>query len=309
MNQTLPEIHVYAPSFEHGIAAFNAGATIVSVNGPVLGLRGEKYHVSWQQIQQLITYAKKIGVHRQVHLRLNTMIHNADLPDVREALTQAQNIGIEGIVFSDASILAQAKALDITIPLILATETTVTNSEMINFWHEQGVSKVLLSRELSISELCKLSETVNGAQLELQIHGPVGIFHTLRPVLENYATFLNEKQNNFTQGHVSLVEEKREDEYYRMFEDSRGAYIFSSSDITLYGFLEQLSRIPLHSYLINIYEQQAVDSVDKVVRLYKQAIDAIYEHTFSLPVDWKEQLTTINRYPVTQKFIEFGAPQ
>ncbi len=337
--QSTAKIHVFVPTYNHGIAALDCHVDIISVNGPSLGLRGEQTGLSWMEIGRLIEIAN--GRNTQVFLQLNTVIHNRDIPLLRDMLDHAKQIGIAGIVFSDTAVLYQAKELTLTseIALFLSTETTVTNNEMLRFWHQQGVAGFRLSRELNLDQLadmvaCKQEERYQSIVFEVQIHGPIDIFHTLRPVLRNFQQHLHtedkghdtcdrqsqarngtcnqraaDKGDRICDQEFAFKEEIRPDDLYRVQEDDRGTYIFSSKDISLYPYLPQLLELDIDILKIVIHDRQSTADMKKIIDFYQQAMARILQHTFVAKSDWQQQLEAINQFPIENTFIELGAPK
>ncbi|OEF98223.1 peptidase U32 family protein [Desulfuribacillus alkaliarsenatis] len=321
--RTKPQLHVYTPTYKHAEAAINAGVKHISVNGPALGLRSEQANLTWEQIEEL----RQNYPDSHIYLRLNTVMHNNDLALVAEMLTKAKSIGIAGIVYTDTAILQLTKKLGISFKMLLETETTVTNIEMIRFWNQQGVSNFLLSRELSIEQIMEMInrkqalDIAEDIQISIQIHGPVGIFHTLRSVLSNYDRYvaeigeglaLDEKEphnKSSMNSDFTLVEEMRPEESYRVIEDTRGTYIFSAYDISLYEYLPDLLTADIEFLKIDIFNSQTVESMVGIIKFYVKAINEYDDGNFSVRADWQEYLQSINQYPIQNQFIKTGAPQ
>lgn len=307
-----PDIHVYAPSYEHAMQALVCRAHIVSLNGPALGLRGERNSVSWEQIASLVTIANQQG--SRIYLRLNTILHNRDIESLDDILHQAETTGVHAIIFSDAALVYQKQSGKCSIPLMMATETTVTNSEMLRFWYGHGVDGFLLSRELSLEEIARLiADKPNlpgrdACNIEIQIHGPVAIFHTLRPVLSNYHAFLQNKQSVDLCLETAFREEKRPEELYRVNEDSRGTYIYAAYDISLYPYSKQLLEMGVDSLRIDIHPSQSVDTLKQVVQFYQEAVHKAMSDTWNIGEDWRQELEKINGFPIKNQFIKLGAP-
>jgi len=308
------KLHIYAPSFEHGVVALARGVSVVSVNGPLLGHCPKGSTLTWEQIAELVETAKHNK--QQIHLRLNTVIHNADIEHVARMLEQAENIGVNAITFSDTAILQQVKRMGHKLALTLATETTVTNNQMISFWYNQGVDTFQLTRELNVDQIRQIielrqQEAFQDIKFMLQIHGPVGIFHTLRPVIKNYSDYLqlNAKDSIILGENLAFVEELRKDEYYRVIEDDRGTYIFSAYDISLYEYLPELIKMQIDYLKIDIFSTQSVATMEQIIAYYQEAIDQIINNQFIVKDNWQEQLQIINQFPIHNQFIETGAPK
>jgi len=309
------KLHIYAPSFEHGLAALACkGVAIVSVNGPHLGHCPEGSILTWEQIIKLVEIAKHNN--QQIHLRINTVIHNADIDLVTKMLEQAEDVGVNAIIFSDTAVLQQVKRKGHKLALTLATDTTITNNQMISFWYNQGVDTFLLTRELNVDQIRQIvelrqEEALRDIKFMLQIHGHVGIFHTLRPVIKNYSDYLQlSPEHPVVSGEsLAFVEELRKDEYYRVVEDVRGTYIFAAYDISLYEYLPELIKMKIDYLKIDIFNTQSVAAMEQIIAFYQEAIDQISNKGFVAKDNWQEQLQIINQFPIRNQFIETGAPK
>ena len=307
----LPDIHVYAPSYEHATEALVCGVSVVSLNGPALGLRSERSSVTWEEIISLVDIANEQG--SKIYLRINTILHNHDVDSLGDILCKAETVGVHGVVFSDASLVYQKQLGKCSLPLVMATETTVTNKQMIRFWYEHGVDGFLLSRELSLDEIASLvadkpeAYDRDSCKIEVQIHGPVAIFHTLRPVLSNYHAFLH-GGNDAAAVDAAFREEKRSEELYRVNEDSRGTYLYAANDISLYPYIRELWEMGLDSLRIDVHESQTVDTMKQIIAFYQDALCEIERQAFTINDNWQQTLEEINGFPIKNQFIKLGAP-
>ncbi len=101
----------------------------------------------------------------------------------------------------------------------------------------------------------------------------------------------------------SLQEEARPGEYFPVFEDEYGTYVFNSKDLCLLERLPEICRTGVDSLKIE-GRMKSVHYVATVVGVYRQAIDALFAapREFSVLPRWREELAKISHRPYTEGF-------
>jgi len=114
-----------------------------------------------------------------------------------------------------------------------------------------------------------------GVELEVFIHGAVSFSYSGRCAISDYLTGRKANRGECThpcRWGYSLVEEKRPDEYFPVFEDQRGQYLFNSKDLALFEYVEPLAKAGVSSFKIE-GRMKSVHYIASVVSLYRQLID------------------------------------
>jgi putative protease len=183
-------------------------------------------------------------------------------------------MAVDGIIVSDPGILSRARKIVPTMPVHLSTQANVTNHASASFWLDQGVKRLNLARELSLSEISEIRQKVPG-ELEIFVHGALCISYSGRCMLSNYMTGRDANQGSCAHPcrfSYALLEEKRPGEYYPIEEDERGTYIFNSKDLCLMEMLPQLVAAGVDSLKIE-GRMKSIFYVGGVVRIYRAALD------------------------------------
>ncbi len=114
------------------------------------------------------------------------------------------------------------------IEIHLSTQANTTNYAAVNFWYQQGVSRIILARELSLAEIREIVEKVpDDIKIETFVHGAMCISYSGRCLLSNYMTGRDANRGDCAHScrwKYSLMEEKRPGEYFPVYEDEKGAY-------------------------------------------------------------------------------------
>ncbi len=279
-----PELLAPAGNYEKLVTAIHYGADGVYLGGKKFSLRAKAGNFDNDSLRQGVVYAHDHGV--KVYVTVNIIAHNNDLFDLEKYLLALDSVGVDGLIISDPGIFSYAAKTVPDIPVHLSTQANVTNRESANFWFKQGVRRLNLARELSLTELREIREYVSG-ELEVFIHGALCISYSGRCLLSSYLTGRDANQGSCAHPcrfSYSLVEEKRPGEYYPVEEDDRGTYIFNSKDLCLLEMLPQLVAMGVDSLKIE-GRMKSIFYVGGVVRAYRAALD----YLMALPADaWQK---------------------
>lgn len=284
--------------------AFLYGADAVYLGGKSFGLRAFSDNFSREEIKEAVQYAHSLG--KRIHVTVNIFPHNGDLtelPDYLKFLAAAQ---VDAILIADPGIFNLARHIVPNLPIHISTQANVTNWASAQFWHDQGASRVVMAREVSLKDVKEIHDKVP-VELEGFVHGAMCISYSGRCLLSNY--FTQDRDSNRGQCvqccrfKYNIVEEKRPGQYFPVVEDDRGTYIFNSKDLCLLPYLPDLYAAGLSSLKIE-GRMKSVHYVATVVKVYRQAIDAYEadpEH-FHVRQEWIEELEKISHRPYTKGF-------
>jgi U32 family peptidase len=175
----------------------------------------------------------------------------------------------------------------------------------VKFWHDQGVSRIILARELNLEQVKHIKHNNPELELELFVHGAMCISYSGRCLLSQ---FLNDRSANrglCTQPcrwEYRIREVKRAEEL-SIDEDSRGTYIMNSRDLCLIEHLPELVAAGVDSLKIEGRMKTAY-YVAAVTRIYRKALDSYYRspETYCYNPDWLTELEKVSHRPYTTGF-------
>ena len=268
----MPELLAPAGNFEKLVTAIHYGADAVYLGGKAFSLRAKAGNFSSEMIKKGVQYAHDHGV--RAYVTVNIFAHNRDLTGLPEYLVELRQAAVDGLIIADPGIFAIARRIVPDLPIHLSTQANVTNHASAGFWLRQGAVRLNLARELSLAEIRRIRERVDG-ELEVFVHGAVCISYSGRCMLSNYMTGRDANMGNCAHPcrySYRLVEEKRPGEYYPVEEDDRGTYIFNSKDLCLLETLPQLVGAGVDSLKIE-GRMKSIFYVGGVVRIYRAALD------------------------------------
>jgi putative protease len=313
----IPELLAPAGSFEKMVAAIHYGADAVYCGGKKYSLRAYASNFSDKQLAKAVAYAHERGV--KLYVTVNIFAHSEDLQGLEKYLRFLKDIQVDGIIISDPGILSLAKEAISEIPIHLSTQANVTNPANARFWEAQGVARLNVARELSMTEIAEIRQALDEAtQIEVFVHGALCISYSGRCLLSYY--FTGRDANRGECAHPCrymyvLQEEKRPGQYFPVEEDEHGTYIFNSKDLCLLGKLPQLISYGVDSLKIE-GRMKSIYYVGAVVRVYRAALDYIAQYIeealakksiLSLPSIYMDELMKVGTRGQTENFI-FGPP-
>jgi len=290
-------------------AAIIYGADAVYLGGKEYGLRAFAGNFTLAEIREGVEFAHRHQA--KVYVTVNIFPHNNDLVGLGEYLRELENSKVDGVIFADVGVWQISQEINSNLNLHLSTQANTTNWASVQFWESQGVERIVLARELSWEEIKEIRQKVQ-LELEVFVHGAMCISYSGRCLLSNYMVGRDANQGECAQPcrwNYALVEQKRPGQYYPIFEDERGSYIFNSQDLCLIRQLPKLIAAGVNSLKIE-GRMKSVHYVATVVQAYRKAIDAYYADPQGYIFDerWYEEILKVSHRDYTTGFL-FGKPQ
>ena len=182
------------------------------------------------------------SLNKEIYISLNLIAHNEDLRKIEEFLDFVMKLNVDGIIFGDLSVYILAKKRGIEGLLIYSPETLNTNYYDPVFWENKGIKGLTISKEITLEDITIIAKNSN-IDISLIAHGHLNMFHSRRPLIENYLKYTGSEYNNFLDNrNLKLVEEIR-NESYPVFQDSHGTHIFRDKSLESYQEVKDLNEI------------------------------------------------------------------
>ena len=244
------ELLAPAGDFEKLKTALYFGADAVYLGGKEFSLRAFADNFTEEELAAAVACAHGQG--RKVYVTVNIFARNADFARLGRYFAFLQEIGADAALVTDAGALACARSAAPRLPLHLSTQANTTNKYAAKFWQEQGVSRVVLARELSLAEIAEIHAFCPDLELEAFVHGAMCISYSGRCLLSNYLDGRDSNRGACVQacrwrytlqpegGRLPLAAE----------EDGRGTYLFNSKDLNMLPYLSELAEAGVCSFKI-----------------------------------------------------------
>lgn len=300
---TKPELLAPAGNLEKLKMALIYGADAVYMGGKAFGLRAFGDNFDDAELEQGIDFAHSLG--KKAYITINIFPHNDDLLGLPEYIKRLDKIGADAILVSDLGVFRIARQVAPSLPIHISTQANSTNWSTVQFWEDLGVARVVLARELSLTDIKLIRQKVN-IELEAFVHGAMCMSYSGRCLISNYLTGRDANRGECAQPcrwKYHLMEESRPGVYLPVVEDERGTYIFNSKDLCLIGHIPELIDSGLHSFKIE-GRMKSVHYVATVIKVYREAIDSYTSSSalFTLKQEWLDELQKVSHREYTTGF-------
>ena len=283
------------------------GADAVYLAGTSFGMRSFAGNFSRSELPKAVALAHSHGV--KVHVTVNTMPRNEEVIQLPEYLEQLDSAGVDALILADLGAFTLAGKYAPHCQRHISTQQSIANYACAQSWYDLGAQRVVLARELSLSEIAEIRARVS-KELELETfgHGAMCVSYSGRCLLSNYMTGRDSNRGACAQPcryQYALMEEKRPGEYFPVFEDEKGTYIMNSRDMCMIDHLDDLQNagvdcIKLEGRAKSPYYAAIVTGA------YRHCIDAVSQ---GLPLDpvWRDEVEHISHRIYSTGFY-YGQP-
>ena len=170
------QLELLAPArdLQIGIAAIDCGADAVYIAGPRFGARQAAGN-EIEDIRQLCDYAHKFGA--RIFVTLNTILYDNEIEDAWKHMLSVQEAGADALIVQDLAVVALAKDRGYGLPLHASTQCAIQTPEQAVFLESLGFSRLILERELSLSQIRAIRQAVT-CELEFFVHGALCVCYS-----------------------------------------------------------------------------------------------------------------------------------
>ncbi|MBK4994730.1 tRNA 5-hydroxyuridine modification protein YegQ [Pseudomonas sp. S37] len=299
-----PELLAPAGTLKTMRYAFAYGADAVYAGQPRYSLRVRNNEFDHANLVLGIEEAHALG--KRFYVVVNIAPHNAKLKTFLKDLAPVIAMAPDALIMSDPGLIMLVRQHFPHMPVHLSVQANTVNWASVQFWQQMGLSRVILSRELSLEEIEEIRQQVPGMELEVFVHGALCMAYSGRCLLSGYLNKRDANQGTCTNAcrwkydatpatenatgdivrevqptlglgapteQVFLLHESnRPGSEMPAFEDEHGTYIMNAKDLRAIQHVERLAGMGVHSLKIegrtksHFYCARAVQS-------YRQAID------------------------------------
>ncbi len=305
------KIEVLSPvrDFECLKSAVLYGADAIYLGGEIFGMRSTAANFSEELLYKATQFAHSYGV--KIYLTCNSIPTNEEVEQLKNFLKMSEEIGVDALIIADIGVLFEAKKLKISTPFHISTQFGVMNYKTANALYELGAKRIVLARELSLQEISTIRQnTPKNLELECFVHGAACMSYSGRCLISSYLARRDANRGQCAQPcrwKYYLVEEKRPNQYYPVFEDEFGSYILNCKDLCLIEHLDKLYDAGITSFKI---EGRAKSSyyVGVTTNAYKIAVNILKNCVsknvkYLVPKDVKDELLTISHREYHEGFL------
>ena len=300
-----PELLSPAGTFKSMQYAFAYGADAVYAGQPRYSLRVRNNDFSQlERIAEAVTYAHDLG--KQFFIASNLSPHNDKLRSYLRDMEPVIGMRPDALIMADPGLIMLVRERWPDMPIHLSVQANALNWATVKFWKQMGLTRIILSRELSLEEVAEIRQECPDIELEVFVHGALCIAYSGRCLLSGYITHRDSNQGACTntcrwkyQAHAAeetasgevvavyqpapapsapdnriylLQEEGRPGEYMPAYEDEHGTYIMNSKDLRAIQHVQRLIEIGVDCLKIE-GRTKSHYYVARTAQAYRRAID------------------------------------
>ena len=191
-----PELLSPAGTLKNMRYAFAYGADAVYAGQPRYSLRVRNNEFDHANLALGINEAHAQG--KQFYVVVNIAPHNAKLKTFIKDLAPVVAMGPDALIMSDPGLIMLVREHFPHMHIHLSVQANAVNWASVEFWQRQGLTRAILSRELSLEEIGEIREKVPGMELEVFVHGALCMAYSGRCLLSGYINKRDPNQGSCT---------------------------------------------------------------------------------------------------------------
>ncbi|SQI41110.1 Uncharacterized protease yhbU precursor [Leminorella richardii] len=191
-----PELLSPAGTLKNMRYAFAYGADAVYAGQPRYSLRVRNNEFNHQNLQLGINEAHALG--KKFYVVVNIAPHNAKLKTFIRDLQPVVDMGPDALIMSDPGLIMLVREAFPQMDIHLSVQANAVNWATVKFWKQMGLTRVILSRELSLDEIAEIRQQVPEIELEVFVHGALCMAYSGRCLLSGYINKRDPNQGTCT---------------------------------------------------------------------------------------------------------------
>ncbi len=191
-----PELLLPAGTLDKMRTAYAFGADAVYAGQPRYSLRARNNEFKLEELRTGIQEAHALG--KKLFVASNLMPHNAKVKTYMADMQPVIEMQPDALIMADPGLIAMVRERWPEQEIHLSVQANTVNYAAVKFWKSLGLSRVILSRELSLDEIEEIRQLCPDIELEVFIHGALCIAYSGRCLLSGYFNHRDANQGTCT---------------------------------------------------------------------------------------------------------------
>jgi U32 family peptidase len=191
-----PELLAPAGDLDRMRTAFDYGADAVYAGQPRYSLRVRENDFSMENLAIGISEAHQRG--KKFFVASNISPHNAKVKTYMRDMAPVIAMQPDALIMSDPGLIMMVREKWPEMPIHLSVQANAVNFASVKFWQRMGLTRVILSRELSLDEIEEIRQECPEMELEVFVHGALCIAYSGRCLLSGYFNSRDPNQGTCT---------------------------------------------------------------------------------------------------------------
>lgn len=270
------------------------GADAVYAGQPRYSLRVRENDFDLAQLERGIAETHKAG--KQFYVASNLSPHNNKVKTYMGHMEPVIAMRPDALIMSDPGLIMMVRERWPEMPIHLSVQANVVNFAAVKFWQHLGITRIILSRELSLEEVEEIRQLCPDIELEVFVHGALCIAYSGRCLLSGYINHRDANQGActntcrweykvheavedetgelqpITTPPVLFEESGRPGDLMPAHEDEHGTYIMNSKDLRAVQHVARLAAMGIDSLKIEGRTKSHYYAA-RATQVYRRAID------------------------------------
>lgn len=262
--------------------AIHNGCDAVYLGGKQFGARKFAPNLSLDELKEAVSYAHLYGV--RMYVTVNTLVKTNEMDSFLDYVRYLYEIGVDALIMQDLGMIMRVRTCFPDFEIHASTQVHNQNERELRVLEKLGVKRVVLARELSLSEIDQFDTSL---ELEVFIHGALCVCYSGCCL---FSSMVGGRSGNRGEcaGSCRLP--------YQLLEDGREvstpSYLLSMKELNTSHYMEDILKSSITSLKIE-GRMKSPEYVGFITKFYRTLIDSILQKK---PFDytiWEEQLQTL----------------
>ena len=254
--------------------AYEYGADAAYIGIKNFSLRAKADNFSADEYEDI----RRVKGNKKLYTALNIYFHDSDIETLEKESDYIHQYPLDGFIVSDIGILGFLKKNFPDKEIHLSTQANCVNTEAAKMYHDMGIKRIVLGRELSLKEIEAIKKNVPGLEIEVFAHGAMCLAYSGRCFLSKYLADRSANQGDCAHScrwqYRVLEESERPGEYFPVVQGENFTSILSSKDLCMIGHLKELKDAGVDSIKIE-GRMKSIYYTAVITRAYRKQLDYI----------------------------------
>lgn len=270
------DVELLAPAgnFEALVAAVQNGANAIYLGGQRFGARAFAHNFDYDALKMAVQYCHLRNV--KLYVTVNTLYSQQEIDEIISYLEYLYQIGIDALIIQDMGLYSLIKKYFPEIEIHMSTQASVRNIEGVRYFANQNVDRVVLAREMNISEIKEICQNCL-IDIEVFVHGALCMSYSGQCLMSSMIAKRSGNKGECGQPcrlPYSLLEDGKNIENQK--------YLLSPMDLCTIEKVPELIEAGIKSFKIE-GRMKRPEYVGEVVKAYRQAIDSYFDKKMYTP--------------------------
>jgi putative protease len=278
------------------------GADAVYAGIPDFSLRVRINDFDFEKLKEATEYCHLLK--KKIYVTVNIFAHNDHIARVEDYINKLKEIKVDALIVSDPGIILSIQKKWPEAEIHLSTQANCTNWQAAKFWFDLGVKRIILGREVALTEIKLIKDNNPDLELEYFVHGAMCMAYSGRCFLSKemvgrsgnlgdcvqpcrWSYDYTRKKRIVDEFNELYIQAENHSEEFELVKEQHGSYLLNSKDLCLIKYIKDLAEAGVSSFKIegrakSVYYQAVVNGIYSRVthnayRITHKEIDYYYQ--------------------------------